>query len=136
MLRFLLSILFLFPAAAQDKPRIKQVPPSLTSPASGTDMFKAYCSPCHGMFAKGDGPAAPALKKAPADLTRLSARNNGRFPALKVYNIIEGDPSIPAHGSKEMPVWGEVFRSMSHNEGEIKMRLNNLTKYVESIQAK
>lgn len=122
--------------AAQDKPKIKEVPPSQTSPASGKDMYRSYCAPCHGMLAKGDGPAAPALKKTPSDLTQLSAKNGGKFPAIKVYALIEGDSMSPAHGGKGMPIWGDVFRSMTHNEGEIKMRINNLTKYVESIQVK
>jgi hypothetical protein len=87
-------------------------------------------------MAKGDGPAAPALKKSPADLTLLASKNGGKFPGIKVYAQIEGDTMTPAHGAKGMPVWGDVFRSMSHNDGEIKMRLNNLTKYVETIQVK
>ncbi|MBI4902127.1 MAG: cytochrome c [Acidobacteria bacterium] len=124
------------PLAAQDKPKIKEVPPTPTSPASGKEMFRSYCAPCHGMMAKGDGPAAPALKKQPTDLTQLAAKNGGKFPAIKVYAQIEGDSMTPAHGAKGMPIWGDVFRSMTHNEGEIKMRINNLTRYVESLQVK
>lgn len=43
---------------------------------------------------------------------------------------------MPAHGSKDMPIWGDVFGSMSRNESEMRMRLNNLTNYIESIQKK
>lgn len=42
-------------ARAQD-----QLPP--TYMPSGREMYKQYCSACHGATAKGDGPAAYALK--------------------------------------------------------------------------
>ncbi|MCZ2148740.1 MAG: c-type cytochrome [Bryobacterales bacterium] len=126
--------LLVLAAAARDKPKIKQAPPSRTDPVSGQQMFRAYCSPCHGLLGTGDGPAAAALKNKPVNLTELSARNGGKFPALKVYNTIQGDTMAPAHGSKDMPVWGDVFRSMTRNEAEAKMRINNLTRYMESIQ--
>jgi mono/diheme cytochrome c family protein len=123
-------------SAAEDKPKIKQVPPQMTSPSSGAEMFKAYCAVCHGANAKGNGPAAPALKKQPADLTRLSADNKGKFPSLQVFNSITGDNMMPSHGSVDMPIWGDVFRTMSRDEGARQMRLHNLTKYIESIQGK
>jgi mono/diheme cytochrome c family protein len=123
-------------AGAQDKPKIKMVPPSSTNPASGQEMFGAYCSACHGKEAKGNGPAAPALKTQPPDLTMLSRRNGGKFPSAKVYTVIVGDSEMAAHGSKDMPVWGDVLKSMTRNEAEVKMRLHNLTVYLESIQQK
>jgi mono/diheme cytochrome c family protein len=123
--------------AAQDKPQVRQVSPSRTSPASGKDMYMSYCATCHGKDGKGGGPAAPALKKVPTDLTQLAARNGGKFPEMRVYNVIAGDTEVAAHGSKDMPVWGTVFSSMARgNQAEINLRLSNLTKYIESIQAK
>lgn len=120
----------------EKKVQVKQVPPSVTNPTSGADMFKAYCASCHGLKAKGDGPAVPALKSKPPDLTMMAKANGGQFPSMKIYNSIEGDSMMPAHGSKDMPVWGDVFRSMSRDEGTRRMRLHNLTKYLESLQAK
>src|SRR5579863_7414040 len=67
---------------AQNQPTIKRIPVSPTSAASGREMFNTYCAACHGKEGRGDGPAAPALKKAPADLTTIAARNNGKFPEL------------------------------------------------------
>src|SRR5581483_4785537 len=86
---------------------IKQVPPNPTSPASGEQMFNEYCAVCHGKDAKGDGPAATALKKSPADLTSLTRRNQGKFPEAKVFSVIKGDSNVAAHGSREMPIWGD-----------------------------
>jgi mono/diheme cytochrome c family protein len=116
---------------------IKKVPPSQTSPASGKDMFMNYCAVCHGKDGTGGGPAAAAMKKAPSDLTTLAARSGGKFPELRVAETIRGDVGNPAHGSKDMPVWGEVFQSMSRDSGAGKqMRVANLTAYIKSIQAK
>jgi hypothetical protein len=56
---------------------------------------------------------------------------------MKVSSAIRGDSDITAHGSKEMPVWGALFRSMSQgNEAEVQQRVANLTQYVKSLQAK
>jgi mono/diheme cytochrome c family protein len=100
-------------------------------------MFNSYCAVCHGKDAKGNGPAAEALKVPPGDLTHLSANNGGKFPADKVSNTIRGDANIPAHGSKEMPVWGNLFWHISQGHAsEVQLRVANLNKYIESMQAK
>jgi mono/diheme cytochrome c family protein len=99
-------------------------------------MFKTYCAACHGQDGRGDGPAAPALKKQPANLTELSARNGGKFPELKVFNTIKGDSDVTAHGSRDMPIWGSLFPSISSGQAEVQLRISNLTDYVKSIQAK
>lgn len=122
--------------AANAQPTIKKVPVSRTSAANGHEMFKTYCSPCHGTDGKGTGPAAAALKKAPANLTELTSRNGGQFPELKVFGTIKGDVDVPAHGSRDMPVWGALFPSVSSSQGEVQLRISNLTDYVKSIQAK
>lgn len=127
--------LFVLGAAASDKV-IKKVPISPTSPVSGKQMFNEYCTSCHGKSAKGDGPAATALKKTPADLTTLTVRNNGKFPELRVYSTIQGDADMAAHGSRDMPVWGSVFQDTSRSSGEVQMRISNLVSYVKSIQTK
>src|SRR5260370_19018118 len=96
---------FVFSAVADDNKVIKKVPTSPTSPSTGNAMFVTYCAVCHGKEAKGNGPAALALKKTPADLTTLTARNNGKFPELRMYSTIQGDSETVAHGSRDMPIW-------------------------------
>jgi mono/diheme cytochrome c family protein len=123
----------------QDQPEkaIKHVPIKATSPVSGTEMYTAYCAVCHGTDGKGGGPAASALKVPPSDLTLLSKNNGGKYPALKVTSAIHGEGSVPAHGSKEMPVWGSLFWKMSGgHESEVQQRVTNLTQYIETLQAK
>ena len=98
-------------------------------------MFHEYCAVCHGDAAKGNGPAADALKKAPADLTQIARKNGGNFPEVKVTRIIEGDDTIAAHGNRAMPTWGQVFRSLGSRDTET-LRVNALMRYVEDLQAK
>jgi mono/diheme cytochrome c family protein len=123
----------------QDQPKkvIQHAAVKPTSPASGKEMYTSYCAVCHGPDGKGGGPAASALKTAPSDLTTLSKNNGGKYPALKVTSAIRGESNLPAHGSKEMPVWGSLFWGMSHgHQGEVQQRVANLTEYIESLQAK
>jgi mono/diheme cytochrome c family protein len=123
----------------QDQPKktIQHSAVKPTSPASGKEMFTSYCAVCHGTDAKGGGPAASALKTAPADLTVLSKNNGGKYPALKVSSAIGGTNDLPAHGSKDMPMWGPLFREMSKgHESEVQQRVANLTTYIETLQAK
>lgn len=125
--------------SAQDQPKteIKHVPIQKTSPASGQEMYKAYCAVCHGVDGKGNGPAAEALKVPPTDLTTMAAKNAGKYPALKVSAIIRGEQVLAAHGTKDMPIWGNLFWSMSAgHETEVQQRVANLNKYMESLQKK
>src|SRR5208283_1342168 len=97
---------------------VKKGPPPATSPVSGAEMYTAYCAACHGTTLKGDGPAAPAMKTPPTNLTLLAAKNNGKFPTAEVYTSIKGDTGamVTAHGSADMPVWGTVFNTMSDSD--------------------
>jgi len=125
--------------AQQSQPTIKKVPMERTAANSGEEMFNTYCAVCHGKDAKGDGPAAAALKVPPADLTTLAARHNGKFPSDYVANVLRsGVSEAKAHGSKEMPIWGTLFGTTSEgsNAGNVALRIHNLTLYVESLQAK
>jgi mono/diheme cytochrome c family protein len=117
---------------------IKKASAPVTSPASGVEMFNTYCAVCHGKEGKGDGPAASEFKIPPANLTLLSVNNNGKFPADHVAETVRTGPrDAKAHGSRDMPVWGTVFSAMSRGDTtQVEQRIYNLTKYVESLQAK
>jgi mono/diheme cytochrome c family protein len=124
-------------AAQEAKPQVKHAPAGMTSPASGKEMFQSYCASCHGKDAKGDGPAASALKTPPADLTTLAKRNGGKYPSDRVTSVLRGQANLAPHGDQEMPVWGPVFWKMSQgHEVEVQQRVANLNRYIESLQAK
>ncbi len=115
--------------------QIKKVPAPYTSSSSGKDMYIAYCASCHGQDGTGNGPAAPALKTRPTDLTILAVKNGGKFPGAHIAEIIKGDSLTAAHGNKDMPVWGPVFLTLGrHDPVQEQMRIHNLTTYLESIQ--
>jgi len=128
----------IFLAQAQEaKSTVKHETAPMTSPASGKEMFMSYCAPCHGKDAKGDGPAANALKQTPANLTLLAKANGGKYPSDKVTSVLRGQDKLSAHGDQEMPIWGPVFWRMSQgHEEQVTLRIANLNKYLESLQQK
>lgn len=141
LLRQTFTVAALFAALAitgSAQVKVERVEPKSVQPDQGKAMFMEYCAACHGREGKGNGPAASALKKAPADLTRLAATSkNGKFPDVRVSRYIQGADEVDAHGTRDMPVWGEVFRSVSPTNSSVAaMRVTNLTEYVRSIQSK
>ena len=111
--------------------------PIAAQPYSGHGDYQVYCSSCHGAEARGDGVIANTLRKRPADLTQLGKRNNGVFPADRVFNIIDGRKGA-AHSDSDMPPWGEVFAKSSESAGaeQTAARIDTLVKYLETLQAK
>jgi len=75
----------------------------------GKAEFQSSCASCHGTDGKGKGPVSEQLKVPPPDLTILAKNNTGVFPTNAVYETIYGLKTIPAHGTREMPIWGERF---------------------------
>jgi len=103
----------------------------------GANLYKAYCAVCHGPKAKGDGPMAKSLKTVPSDLTRISTRNNSMFPVAKVRRIIAGEEALAAgHGTRDMPIWGPIFSQIAWDQDLGRVRVDNLARYLESLQGK
>ena len=132
---FMLTSLGIF-AYSQAKVEIKHGPTPDVDPASGAEMYRAYCAVCHGVDGKGNGPAAPALNAALPDLTLLKRNNGGTFPEFRVSNAIQGDAGIAAHGSRDMPMWGDAFRNLKRDDALVKLRVHNLTAFLASMQQK
>jgi mono/diheme cytochrome c family protein len=108
-----------------------------TSPASGKEMYTQYCAACHGADAKGEGPAAPALKTPPSNLTILAKSNGGKYPSDHVAEVLRTGTGVAAHGSADMPTWGPLFRSLDPtNDTAVLQRIHNLNQYLVSLQAK
>lgn len=135
MIRHVLVVLaaLVFSASlAQAQPKVEQAPIKQTPASDAQAMFTNYCAVCHGATGVGDGPAASALAKAPADLTHLSSRNGGQFPEIKVKRYIEGLDQVAAHGTRDMPMWGDLFRSLNRDTAQI--RIQALSDYLKKIQ--
>ena len=131
------AALLMVPVGAQQgsattSPSQKNRPAAAAPERTGAALFREYCAPCHGVNARGNGPAAPAFKQRPPDLTHLAARHKG-FPRKLVEDMILGDTALqPAHGSREMPVWGPTFRQSA----DAATLMKNLIRHLESIQEK
>jgi mono/diheme cytochrome c family protein len=95
-----IATLLVGPTAAQD-------------PIAGQEEFRLHCAACHGMTGLGDGPIGPILKTPAPNLAFISERNGGKFPFQKVYEIIDGKSVVAAHGTRDMPIWGERYRTES-----------------------
>lgn len=110
--------------------------PALINSIRGENLYKAYCASCHGEDAKGNGPMAAWLKVAPSDLTRIAARNGGKFPLARVDRIISGEEALPSgHGTRAMPVWGPIFSQVTRDQDLGRVRIDNLARYLRDIQS-
>jgi mono/diheme cytochrome c family protein len=124
--------------AQQTKPKVATVPIQPTSVSSGPQMYTNYCASCHGANATGDGPAAPVLKFPPTDLTALSKNNGGVFPSAHIATVLQFGVETPAHGSADMPIWGDLLLSLHSSNSNpdvlVHQRIANLTDYLKTIQ--
>ncbi|QFS82452.1 hypothetical protein FIU97_06495 [Roseivivax sp. THAF40] len=112
----------------------------------GQSEYMAHCASCHGASGLGDGPVADVLTNKPPDLTTLSARFSGSFPADDVRQLIDGRNMINPHGDRGMPVWGyRYFQNAADRAAGVPHdvnaqalafgRITALVTYLESIQA-
>jgi mono/diheme cytochrome c family protein len=113
----------------------------------GEAIFHLYCAPCHGRDARGGGPVAADLKTEPLSLREIGKRRGGNFDAHEIRAYIDGRSMRRAHGTPEMPVWGNLFRYIAEVsdtlasdeqaiENKAQERISLLVKYLETIQDK
>jgi mono/diheme cytochrome c family protein len=138
-------------AAAQPAPG---APPAATPAAATPDPtgvelgrreYEDNCATCHGMEARGDGPMRPFLARPPTDLTTLARRHGGTFPRSLVADLIDGRgmQKPGSHGTREMPIWGRVYREQSAAqtrgtpfppEWSVRGRIVALVDYLQTLQ--
>src|ERR1700746_3569630 len=75
----------------------------------GKSEFQSSSATYHGIDGEGKGPLSTQLKVLPADLTVLTKKNNGVFPFETVYEVIDGRKEVAAHGTRDMPIWGNRY---------------------------
>jgi mono/diheme cytochrome c family protein len=110
---------------------------TIVKQTGGPELYAAYCAVCHRKDAKGNGPMAKQLRPKVPDLTTIAKRNGGKFPLEKVQAIIGGTTTEEsAHGTRQMPIWGPVFSQIEWEKDLGKVRINNLARYLESLQVK
>ena len=82
----------------------------------GRREYVLSCAVCHGVGGKGDGIYRELLKGSPADLTILAKQNRDVFPYQKVFEIIDGRQEVKAHGPRDMPIWGAIYRKEGNGD--------------------
>ena len=111
----------------------------------GKMEFQKNCAACHGMGGKGDGPLVEFLKQTPPDLTLLSKKNGGVYPQAKVYEWIRDAKRVRAHGTEEMPIWGDRYSKeiielygpdYTGPGSSVQQRILELVFYIGTIQQK
>jgi mono/diheme cytochrome c family protein len=137
------------PATAQGTagtPAARSAPPAREGGVElGRREFEDNCATCHGMEARGDGPMRPFLVRPPSDLTLLAQRFGGTFPRSLVADLIDGrGMAAPGpHGTRDMPVWGRVYREQSEAqtrgtpfppEWSVRGRITALVDYLQTLQ--
>ena len=108
---------------------------------AGKDDYNSHCAACHGSSGAGEGPYARFLNVTIPNLTTLSKRNGGVFPYSQVYETIDGRLVLPAHGTRNMPIWGQEFSYKKRplnpdSEVFVRAKINELVLYIHRLQAK
>jgi mono/diheme cytochrome c family protein len=103
----------------------------------GAELYDRFCASCHGVAGKGDGPVSKSLNSEVPDLT-LIARRQGKFPREQIEKIIDGRFRILAHGTRDMPVWGQALSQaqLGNPDAErgTQLVIRRLLDYVQSLQ--
>jgi len=104
----------------------------------GAEIYIRRCAACHGVEARGHGPAMEAMKVPPTDLTLIAHHRGGEFPDGEIALFIDGRFDLPAHGSRDMPIWGErlgeAIPESSVAEEIVRGKIATLIEYLKSIQ--
>ena len=82
---------------------------------------------------------APILKVPVPDLTLIAARRGGAFPADEIFQIVDGQADLSAHGPRHMPVWGyEFFGEDPDDEAAHRAaadKIDQVVSYLRSVQS-
>jgi mono/diheme cytochrome c family protein len=103
---------------------------------TGARLYFNHCAACHGAEGEGGGPVAATMRIMVPNLRTLSQRNGGMFPADKVASYIDGRELNAAHGDRQMPVWGDVFRGPEQGTAQrtVRRRVNALVEFLAALQ--
>lgn len=108
---------------------------------NGAKTFEIKCASCHGHDAMGENNSSQNGEVKAPDLRKITERNNGRFPVSRIYAVIDGREIVKGHGTRVMPVWGDLFLTDTIWEGcsqveeqLVRGRIMELILYLDSIQ--
>lgn len=140
--RLLFRLAFLVPLAAATA--AAAAPALAQEDVPGRIEFLRNCASCHGEAGRGDGPIAEFFAIAVPDLTKLTEKNDGRFPFRRIVQVIDGRAEVRAHGARLMPVWGarysqeiggpNLMEDHLATEQLVRGRILELVNFIEAIQ--
>lgn len=118
-----------------------------TAPAMADDQeigakeYQYSCQVCHGVDGTGNGDMVETLTVQPANLTEITKNNDGVFPLLEVFQVIDGRTMIKGHGTNDMPIWGARYSEEIGDdygpygaEQAIRARILELVFYIQTLQ--
>ncbi|WP_253709131.1 cytochrome c [Bradyrhizobium sp. WD16] len=142
-----IAVSAVFAAGALTVAQAQQASPAAPNVDIGKSDFETYCAVCHNKDGKGGGPFSMLLNKKVPDLTVLAKNNGGVFPFNRAYEVVYGIANVPGHGTREMPIWGDVYKEKAPGElgpyyqpsdsaSFIRGRILALIGYISTLQEK
>jgi hypothetical protein len=113
------------------------VSPAVGRPNDGERAYRQYCAVCHGDDGSGNGLLRPEFRTPPTDLTAVG-RKTGSFPRGELLRVIDQSKSVTAHGSRDLPIWGESFwRAAGEEEVDRSPQsrtMDDIVDFIETLQ--
>jgi mono/diheme cytochrome c family protein len=112
------------------------LPAQAANSPNGTQLYLNHCAACHGADGEGGGPVAAVMQTTVPNLRTLAQRNGGKFPTDAVTAYIDGREVKAAHGDRQMPIWGDVFRGPDKGTAErtVRQRIAAVVEFLKGIQ--
>ena len=103
---------------------------------TGARLYLNHCAACHGDDGEGTGPVAASMRVTVPNLRALAQRNGGVFPADAVSAYVDGRTAKAAHGDRQMPIWGDVFKGADQDAPEraVRRRIAAVVEFISALQ--
>jgi mono/diheme cytochrome c family protein len=103
---------------------------------TGARLYFNHCAACHGDQGEGGGPVAASMRVTVPNLRTLAMRNGGTFPADSVAAYVDGRELMAAHGDRQMPIWGDVFKGSDRGAAErtVRRRIQAVVDFIAQLQ--
>jgi mono/diheme cytochrome c family protein len=103
---------------------------------TGARLYMNHCAACHGADGEGGGPVAATMNVGVPNLRTLAQRNAGVFPVDAVTAYVDGRELKAAHGDRQMPIWGDVFRGPEQGTSErtVRRRIAAVVDFIAILQ--
>jgi mono/diheme cytochrome c family protein len=110
--------------------------PAFAADDTGARLYFNHCAACHGEGGEGTGPVAASMRVTMPNLRTLAQRNGGVFPEDAITAYVDGRNTRAAHGDRQMPIWGDVFRGAEQGTAQrtVRRRIAAVVDFVRTLQ--